>query len=252
VPFYTYLKKFNFKKGGKIMKITRNGKTVIIANGRVIRGGWHSGKAKKINEIKHIGAEGIRQIKVDSDMADVIIVAGNRAEIEAHYYGEVCTDNKIKFDVTTRGDEISVSAKINGNTFVSSLKLNLFIPKKLYKFISVKCKNGDVELCRNVGAELLKINSQNGNIKTEATFNEITTASMNGSIDISINAKSDVEIFANSMNGNVNVVLNDIDLCNISISSMNGSAINRYNSTGKYKATGDISSMNGNVRVVNS
>lgn len=251
-----FKKNFNFKKGGKIMKITMNACTInnvgnmTIVNGRVMSGGCYSlAEFQKIDETKRIGAEEISRIKVDSDLADVTIAASNRTDIEAHYYGEVCTDGKLEFDVTTSGDKINVSAKINGSTFNGNLKLNVFIPQKVFRLISVKCQNGSIEICKNVEAERLKIDSQYGSIESKAIFEEITAKSMNGSIDISISAKSNIEISASSMNGNVSVELENIGSYNISTSSMNGSTRNRHNSTGRYKATGDISSMNGSVRV---
>lgn len=224
--------------------------TMTIVNGRVISGGcYSSAESKKIDETKRIGSEGISRIKVDSDLADVTIAVGNSTDVEVHYYGEVCTDGQIEFDVTTSGDTINVSTKINSSTFNGNLKLNVFIPQKVFRLISVKCQNGSTEICKNVEAERLKIDSQNGSIESEAIFEEITAKSMNGSIDISISAKSDIEISASSMNGNVTVELENIGSCNISTSSMNGSTKNRYNSTGKYKATGDVSTMNGSVRI---
>lgn len=238
------------------MKITMNGcmlgnvGNITIGNGRTISGGcYSSAESKKIDETRRIGAEGINRIKVESALANVTITAGNNTDVELHYYGEVCTDGKSKFNVTTSGDEINISAKIDGNTFNSNLKLSVLIPQKMFKSISVKCENGSTEVGRNVKAERLKIDSHNGSIESEATFEGITAESMNGNIDISISAKSDIEISASTMNGNVSVELENIGCCNILTSSMNGSARNRYKSTGKYKATGNISSMNGNVRV---
>lgn len=186
--------------------INKGGNMTII-NGRVISGGCYSAEAKKIDETKSVGAEGINRIKVDSGLADVTIAVGSKTDVEVHYYGEVCTDGKLKFDVTTSGDEVNVSAKINGSTFNGSLKLDVLIPQKVFRLISVKCQNGSTELCNNVAAERIRINLQNGSIESEASFEEITAK------------------------------------------SMNGFARNRHNSTGKYNATGDVSSMNGNVRV---
>lgn len=237
------------------MRITVNGRTInnvgnmTIVNGRIISGGCYSAESKKIDENKRVGAEGINRIKVDSGLADVTIAVGSRKDVEVHYYGEVYTDGKLEFDVTTSGDEVYVSAKINGSTFNGSLKLDVLIPQKEFRLISVKCQNGNAELGKNVDAERIKIDSQNGNIESKASFKEITAKSMNGSIDISVSAKSDIEISASSMNGNVSVELENIGFCNIATSSMNGFSRNRHNSTGKYKAAGDVSSMNGNVRV---
>lgn len=238
------------------MKITKNACTIYnignmtIGNGRVISGGCYSSTAsKKIDETKCTGADGISRIKVESELADVTIAAGNRTNVEAHCYGEVYTDGKVEFDVTTSGDEINVSVKINGSTVNGNLKLNVLIPQKVFRLISVKCRKGSAEIYKNVEAERLKIDSQNGSIGSEAIFEEIIAKSMNGSIDISISAKSDIEISVSAMNGNINVKLENVGSYNISTSSMNGYVRNMHNSTGKYKATGDISSMNGNVRV---
>ena len=232
------------------MKITiNNAGNITIVNGRVISGGGYSTGAKKVDEIKRVGAEGINRIKVDSSLADVTIAVGSKADVEVHYYGEVFTDDKLEFDVTTSGDEVNVSAKNDNITFSGILKLDVLIPLKVFKLISVRCQNGSAKLCKNISAKRIEIDSQNGRIESEASFEQITAKSMNGSIDISIGAKNNIEISASSMNGNVSVELENIGFCTISTSSMNGSARNTHNSTGEYKATGNVSSMNGNVRV---
>ena len=41
----------------------------------------------------------------------------------------------------------------------------------------------------------------------------------------------------------------DFFFCNFSTSSMNGTVRNKKHSTGRYKATGEISSMNGDVKI---
>lgn len=174
---------------------------------------------------------------------------GSIDTVEVHYHGEVAIDGNIEWSVTKSDDEINIVAKMDFNIFNGSLKLDVVIPQKRFTLISVKCQNGMVEFHKNVETNRLKVNSQNGSIESEANFEEVTAQTMNGSIDISISAKSDIEISASSMNGNVNLELDNIGFCNISTSSMNGSARNRHNSTGKYKATGKVSSMNGNVRV---
>ena len=97
---------------------------------------------------------------------------------------------------------------------------------------------------------MLRIDSQNGRIVSEATFEEITAKSMNGSIDICTRAKNDIEVNASSMNGSVFVELENIGSCNFSTSSMNDALSQSKNhSTGSYKATGEISSMNGDVKI---
>lgn len=230
------------------MKIHTVNNSIII--NRVIGGKSFSAETKKIDETRTVLAKGINKIKVDSSLADVTIAVGNRTDVEVHYYGEVCTDGEFKFDVTTFEDEVIVSAKVKGNFFNGRLKLDVLIPQKLFKLISVESQNGRTDIYQNVEAERIKINLQNGRIKSIASFKEIIAKSMNGSIYIMTRAKNDIEISAKSMNGNVSVELENIGFCNISTSSMNGSAKNMHNSIGEYKAIGNVSSMNGNVVVM--
>jgi hypothetical protein len=223
---------------------------ITIVNGRIISGEGYSTETKKINETKRVRSEGINKITVDSSLADVTIAVGNTTDVEVFYNGEVCTDGKLQFDVATSADEVSVFAIINGSTFnMNRLKLKILVPKKEFKLISVKSQNGSAEFCKDVAAERIRLNLQNGSIKSEAAFKKIIAKSMNGNIDIDVIAKSDIAISADSTNGNVGVKLKNIGDCNISTSSMNGFVRNCHNSTGKYKATGNVSSMNGNVTV---
>lgn len=238
------------------MKINMSNCTITNCNignvggiDQLINQRMYSAENKKINESKKVGTEGIRRIKVESDSADVTIAVSNRPNIEVHYYGEVYTNGKIKLDVTKSGEEASILVKNDGSIFNSNLKLKVLIPEKMFKLILVKCQNGSVEFCKNVEAEWLVIDSKCGRIKSEAFFKEITARSMSGSIDIFIRAKSDIEISASSMNGDISLKLENIALSNISTSCMNGTVRNMHNSNGKHKITGNISVMNGNVRV---
>lgn len=230
------------------MRITMNGCNIV--NGRIIGGGLPFAESKKINEMKSIRIDKINKIKINSDLADITVSVDNCDTVKAHYHGEVVTDGNIKWSLTKYGDEINIVAKMNANIFNGSLKLDVVIPKKMFRLISVKSKNGTAEFNKNVETSCLKVNLQNGSIESEADFQEITAQTMNGSIDISISAKSDIEISASSINGNVNVELDNVGSCDISTSSMNGSVRKKpHNCTGKYRATGEISTMNGNVRV---
>ena len=239
------------------MKITINGNNII--NGRIGGGGYSSVELKKVNETKRNKAEGISKIKVESDCANVTVSTINstdakgpyygEAYVEAHYFGEVYTDGKPELKVTTTGDEISITVKNKGNIVNGSLELNVRIPQRVFRSISVKTRNGSVGICKDVETKWLRIDSQNGRIVSEATFEEITAKSMNGSIDICTRAKNDIEVNASSMNGSVFVELENIGSCNFSTSSMNGTVRNKNHSTGSYKATGEISSMNGDVKI---
>ena len=239
------------------MKITINGND--ITNGRIVGGGYSSAEFKKVDETKRNKAEGISKIKVESDCANVTVSTINstdakepyygEAYVEAHYFGEAYTDGKPELNVTTSGDELIITATTKAHVVNGSLKLNVRISPRVFRSISVKSQNGSVGICKEVEAKRLRIDSQNGRIISEATFEEISAKSMNGSIDICTRAKNDIEVNASSMNGSVFVELENIGSCNFSTSSMNGTVRNKKHSTGRYKATGEISSMNGDVKI---
>ncbi len=224
-------------------------KNVVIVNGMVLGMSKCLAKTQKIDDTKCVGAEKVSNLRVDSDLASITITTGEKEEVQVHYYGEVCTSDIPRLDVTASCGEVNITAKIEDSVTSCNLKLDVVIPRKMFKFIFVKSCNGRVELGEEVKTESMKITSENGSIYSKASFKEIITKSMNGSTHISVSAKSNIDISASSMNGSITVELANIGSCNISASSMNGSVKNMYNATGEYKATGDISSMNGSIKI---
>lgn len=228
-----------------------SGNSICIVNGKVVSGGNSPfGEPKKYDERKNVSADGIDRITVDCDCADVKMEVKNTSIVEAHFFGSVCTNGKLEFDVSRSGSEIRITVKLKGNTINSSLELHISIPAKMFKMISAKSQNGDVVICEDVCTRKLKVKSENGNLEATGYFEELTAKTMNGNAEVVVNAKTNVELDVSSMNGNVSVELHNIAHCSLSTSSMNGSVRNRYNlSTNGYIATGELSTMNGNVKV---
>jgi len=238
----------------KIMKIFAGGcRNLSIASGNaqvvVVNEGSFFEKSKKWHQTKHIGMDGIRKIRVNSELADVIIEVSDREDMKVQYYGDVCTEANPEFIVTIGNEEVCVMGKASGDIFYGNLKIHMLLPKKVFDLISVECRNGSAKLCKNVEARRLKLVSSNGNIRSEATFKEMNAKSRNGSIQISTYAKQDIEILASSENGHVHATLDNIATCNIVATSINGHTEVKHHSNGQYKATGKIESGNGHVIV---
>lgn len=240
--------------GGKIMGITINGRhysgnNICIVNGRIVSGSDALGEPKKYDEEKSVNTNGIDRIAVKCDCADVFINVTNTDCVKARFVGEVTTDGELKFYVAKIGNEIKVTAELNGSTMNNNLNLFVDIPTRILKKLSVKSLNGDITIHEDVTARRLKIKSTNGNVVSYASFEEITATTMNGNVTVYVNAKNDVEMEVSSMNGNASVKLQNIARCNLSTSSMNGSVKNRFQPAIGYVANGEVSSMNGNVKV---
>ena len=227
-----------------------NGNNVTIVNGRVVSGGsFFGGEPKKIDEQKSTSANSVSRIVVNCDCANVQMKVANTNSVNAHFFGQVTTDGTTKFDVSTSGSEIKITVKLTGNSINSDLHLHIDIPARMFETIDVKSENGNIIISEGVRSRKLKLKSTNGNVESYAVFEDIKAKSMNGNTEVCVYANSDVDLDVSSMNGNAIVELHNIARCNLSTSSMNGSVRNRFHATTGYTADGEVSSMNGNVRV---
>lgn len=227
-----------------------NGNNVTIVNGQIVSGGnIFGGESKKIDEKKSTSANSISRITVNCDCADVQMNVANTNTIEAHFFGQVTTDGTTKFDVSTFDREVKITVKLTGNSMNSNLHLHIDIPARMFETIDVKSENGNIIISEGVSVKRLKLKSTNGNVESNAVFENIKANSMNGNTEVYVNANSDVELDVSSLNGNAIVELHNISRCNLSTSSMNGSVRNRFHATTGYTADGEVSSMNGDVKV---
>lgn len=222
-----------------------NGNDISIVNG----GNVFGGEPKKIDEHKTTSANNISRIVVNCDCANVQMKVANTNSVNTHFYGQVTTDGTIHFDVSTSGSEIRVTVKLTGSSIDSDLHLDISIPERMFEIIDVKSQNGNIVISKGVSSSKLKLKSTNGTVKSYALFKDIKATSMNGNTKVYVYAHSDVELDVSSMNGNATVELHNIACCNLSTSSMNGSVRNRFHATTGYTAVGEVSSMNGNVRI---
>ena len=76
----------------------------------------------------------------------------------------------------------------------------------------------------------------------------ITTTS--GDVELSINATEDIEVEISTVNGDVLTKLNNIGQVNLSTSSVNGDIENRHKKETGYTADVDISTVNGDIKVM--
>lgn len=227
---------------------TFRGNNVTIINGKVINGG-DSISSKKFDDRKEENARNVEKITIDSSIADVDVSVSNSEKVEAHFFGEASIDGDIKFDVKRIFNEIIVTLNFSGTSFGDNLKLNVTIPAKEFKQISIKTNSGDVQLRENVATSGLKIKTQSGDVETNSIFRHATLKTMSGDVDIFINAISNVELEVSTMSGDIEAKLQNIGHVNLSSSTMSGTTKNRHNSTVGYTADVDLSTMSGDIKI---
>lgn len=244
---------------------------VTIKNGRIINENSNdeSLSIKEFDEIKKEPSNGVNTIYIDSDI-NVKVSACNTNDIIAHLHGSAITDNDFKLLMTRFGEDIQISVKsdetsINyGDMFVSSgssfvinnlsigdsngLTLDIQIPRKVLKKLSVESKNADIDVDSSVYANGIYINSKNGNADVSAIFQILNINCKNGNIDIDSEAHCNIGLEVISKNGNVDVTIRNLNTSKVSVDSENGKCKNNPRLTGVYTAVGYITSKNGNVK----
>ena len=179
------------------------GGSVTIVNGRIIKGG-ENGKYQKFDEKKVEDCRNIDKIAINSTFADVNVSVSNSSKVEAHFYGEANLDGDVNFDVRVVNSELRITLKFTGNCFNGNLKLNIAIPQKIFKVISVKSSSADVILNVNISSMSGDITAEFSNIG----YINLYTNSMSGSVrnrhkEVKDGYNADVDI--STMSGDIRI-----------------------------------------------
>ena len=104
---------------------------------------------------------------------------------------------------------------------------------------------------KNVSTKSLDVRTQSGDIKLYADLQNVFIKTMNGKVEVIINAKNDVGLDINTMNGNVEVELNNISrFKKVSTHTMNGNVRNHHKGNDEgYTADIYIDTMNGDIKI---
>ena len=225
-----------------------SGNNVTIVNGRVISGGG-TGKFQKFDERKVEDCSNIEKIAINSTFVDVNVSVSNSSKVEAHFYGEANLDGDVNFDVRVVNRELRITLEFTGNCFNGNLKLDVTLPKKIFKVISARSSSADIILNQGVSTDYLKVKTQSGYFESNATVNNVSVSTMSGDVELCIDATQDINAKISTMSGDVSAEFNNIGYINLSTSSMSGNVRNRFKGYNGYIADVDISTMSGDIRI---
>ena len=247
---------------------------VTIKNGRIISENSKdiSLSTKEIDEIKKEPSNDVNTVYINSDI-NVKLSACNTNDIIAHLHGSAITDSVFNFSMTRFGEYVQISVKLErtsiscencGEMFISSgssfvinqlsigdingLTLDIQIPSKVFKKLSIESKNADIDVDSSVYASDIYINSKNGDVDTSAIFQILNIDCKNGNITVDSEAHCNVGLEVISKNGNVDVNIRNLNNSKVSVDSKNGRCKNKPNLNGVHTAVGYLSSKNGNVK----
>ena len=124
----------------KIMKNSSGGNffggDVIIVNGKVISGD-ETCERREFDERKSQDSGCVEKIVIDSAVADVNVVSAKASAIDVHFSGKAYVDGNVRFFVKLVGNEFKIAVEVEGNCYMSDFKLNVIVPQKSFKAISI-------------------------------------------------------------------------------------------------------------------
>lgn len=267
-------------KEEKIMIIDGNifvGSQVII-NGRVY--GGETAKLKEYDEKKSEEVKGtVEKLTIESTFANVNISVSKSFKVEAHLYGEASLDKDIKLNVQRKGNEILVLTQYNGNCYGGKLNLDITVPNKTFKEITIRSSSadvtlengisaqnikihtlsgdvnlnegvwakylkvhtslGDVTLDEGVSSQYIEVRTSSGDIETEATFTTANISATSGDIELYIYANNDINVNVSATSGDISTKFDNIGHINLSARAMTGEVKNRHKE-GDFKYTANV------------
>ena len=225
-----------------------SGNNVVIIDGQNINVGG-TGKRQRFDERKAVDGSNIEKIAIDSRIANVNVSISNSSKVEAHFYGEADTDGDVTFDVREVNRELRITLECTGNYFNTNMKLDVTVPKKIFKVISASSLSANITLNAGVSTEYLKVQTQSGDLETNATVNHVFVFTMSGDVELCIDATQDINVGVSTMSGDVLAEFNNIGCINLSASSMSGNIRNRHWENKGFSADVNISTMSGDIRI---
>lgn len=234
---------------------------MITINGKVFLGkgvtfidemkvtGCGNGKPRKFDERKVQDCSNIDKVAIYSTFCDVNVLVSNSSKIEAHFYGQAEVDGDVNFDAQVVNRELRITLKLTGNCFNGNLKLNIIVPKKTLKVISVTSSSADITLNEGVSTDYLKINTKSGDLETNATVKNVFASTTSGDVELCIDATQDVNVEVHTTSGDVSAEFNNIGHINLFTSSKSGNIRNRHKVSKGYTADVNISTTSGDIRI---
>lgn len=171
----------------------------------------------------------IEQIVIDSDV-NVNISASNSSKATVHFYGQAgIAEEDIWFDARIANNELRVKLKFVDTCYDNNLKLNVSVPYKTFKAITIDTSDADVTLHEGVSMEYLYVKTISGDVK------------------LHIYARKDITVNAATLSGSVSAELNNVNSVNLSTHSLFGTTKNSHKSGSGYMANVDISTTSGDI-----
>lgn len=155
----------------------------------------------------NVNSNGINHIKIDLSSTDVSLLPTNDDEITVELNGKNSKKLKrnLKLEVQEKAGTLDISLngedqiKFNIGVIIVDTSVDVYVPEKLYKSITVQTSSGDIDM-KNLRAQDIYLKASSGEVRAENTLAEssfkIVTSS--GDAHLKNNEAEEFELVASS------------------------------------------------------
>ena len=208
-------------------------------------------KTRKVfDEVQKCDADSVDSIEVDVERIDVRFHHWTSKTITVKFFGEAdISSGDIEFDTYIIQNKLYVTIKVRGIVEVSDLKLDIWLPGRLFEVIQLKASSGNIEIDGGIAVKTLKIDTLSGDVNVNATYIRAIVNTENGNVYASINAQSRVDFQVLTVQGDVKIKLKNVRKVNFRAKSKYGDILNAYRGKYGYIASIKATTKSGNITV---
>lgn len=208
-------------------------------------------KTRNLDEKKFGTNPNAKKVRIDSAIADVHVISLNSSKIEIHLHGSIDCEDDVDFEIQgdEESDEIRIKLRFTGSCYYSDLQLDVIIPHKLFKLISVKTLSANIVIAKEVLTERIEVKTRHGRVAVDATFRKAEITTFNGNVELYTEAQKDIEVKIITVSGNIMGEFRRIGQLELLTSETKGFVRNSHKREVGHTAKVEISTICGDVTI---
>ena len=199
---------------------------------------------RELDERKEVKALGIKEMYIDSAIADIKIGTSNSSVIEARLHGRLDKGENVNFRMEVADSTLKVILGFTGSCYYSELNLDIRVPHKAFKETIIKSLLANITLDEEILTEKLIVRTKHGNVESNARFKETSIVTTNGDVELYTSAPGNICISISTVKGNILAELENVGIINFS-SEPGGDIRNHHKAGVGHEAKVDISTKSG-------
>lgn len=206
---------------------------------------------KEFSELQKCDGDIVDSVVIDTTSVDVNVHQWTSSNITVKFEGEAnVISGDIEFECYIIKRKLYVTTSTKGNITDQDLKLDVWLPPRLFSSLTVKGTSSNVCINKGVYARFVEVQTSSGNIRVGAAFVKSNLKTNEGDVELSFNAQSRIDVKISTISGNISISPSNVRKFNLSAKTKHGKVKNNYHGTYGYVAMVNASSKDGNIIVM--